>query len=82
LFGFFQGKTEGVKFPAWGEAFAILLICLALIWVPLIAILRYFGLYRGQMFDSRFHHTTSTLELVKDEKPPLGTAGGDFDSKL
>ena len=86
MYVIFQGKTERIQFPAWGDAMVIIFVCLALMWIPLIAILRYFGLcaYQGKTMDPHFQKTTSKLELTNgyDEKPPLDTANGDFDSKL
>ncbi|XP_028399406.1 sodium- and chloride-dependent transporter XTRP3-like [Dendronephthya gigantea] len=72
-----KGKTERIDFPAWGEAMVIIFVCFALIWIPLLAILRFFGLcsYKGRTTDHRFQTTTSTLELCNQEKQ-------DFDSKL
>jgi hypothetical protein len=64
----------------------IILVCLALMCVPLVAILRYFRLctYLGKTTDPNFQNTASRLELTNgnDEKPSLGTTGGRYDSRL
>ncbi|CAB4011461.1 sodium-dependent neutral amino acid transporter B(0)AT1-like isoform X1 [Paramuricea clavata] len=81
-----EGKTKSAEFPPWGDAMVIILVCLALMCVPFVAILRYFRLctYLGKTTDRNFQNTTSRLELTNgiDEKPPLGTTGGDYDSRL
>lgn len=68
-----EAKTVSAKFPGWGKAMVVIFVILALIWIPLVALLRFFGLckYKGSKGEtsSRFDKSISRLALAnKDRK--------------
>lgn len=41
-----QSKTVDTKYPGWGYAVIVLLICTSVLFVPIVALLRFFGLLK------------------------------------
>ena len=64
----------------------VIFVCLALLCIPIVAVVRFFGFfkYEGKTLDPSFQKTTSRLELAngKDEKPVFDSVNGNLDSKL
>lgn len=44
----FQSKTVDTNYPSWGYAVIVLLISLSVLFVPIVALLRYFGVLKYQ----------------------------------
>ena len=42
----FQSKTENLSYPGWGYAVIAMLICLSVLFIPIFALLRYFGILK------------------------------------
>ena len=47
-FALLQSKTVDTKYPGWGYAVIVLLICTSVLFVPIVALLRFFGLLKYQ----------------------------------
>jgi len=44
----FQSKTVDTNYPGWGYAVIVLLICTSVLFVPIVAVFRYFGILKYQ----------------------------------
>lgn len=42
----FQSKTVSMQYPGWGYAVIAMLICLSVLFIPIFALLRYFGILK------------------------------------
>lgn len=47
-FALLQSKTVDTRYPGWGYAVIVLLICTSVLFVPIVALLRFFGLLKYQ----------------------------------